>query len=298
MSVLSLEQFIADHAVASQVALFVGLITSLWFAELWIARGRVDGKWRHGGINGAFILIALPVQLVMTTLLAGVSLWVVTHNWGLIRFLPGGDVPWFHYLVLFFLLDFCDYLYHRMMHRVAPFWRFHLVHHSDHIVDVTTTVREHPGETVVRMSLLCLWTFLLGVSFGVLLFRQTVETLANLFAHTSLRLPPRLARVIGWIFITPNLHHVHHHPRRPFTDCNYGDVFSIWDRLCGTYREMPEGRSEYGLDTHPHIGADTPFLKIIAMGFQDPARSATALRAPVLGEPVPVLVVERNGESG
>ncbi|PIH02801.1 hypothetical protein CS542_03340 [Pedobacter sp. IW39] len=38
----------------------------------------------------------------------------------------------------------------------------------------------------------------------------------------------------GLLFITPNLHHVHHHFELPYTDCNYGDVFSIWDRLFGT----------------------------------------------------------------
>jgi sterol desaturase/sphingolipid hydroxylase (fatty acid hydroxylase superfamily) len=296
MSAASLQQLLASHGVAFQVALFVFVSTSLWMVELWVARGTAIGKWQHGGVNAAFILVALPVELLMTTLLAGVSQWAVSNDWGIIHFLPFQHVAWFRYVVLFFLLDFGDYLYHRVMHRIGFFWRFHLVHHTDPVLDVSTTVREHPGETFVRMGLLCLWTFLLGASFGVLVLRQTVETLANLLAHTSLRLPPRAARILGWLFITPNIHHVHHHPRQPFTDCNYGDVFSIWDRLCGTYCELREDQTEYGLDTHPHIAPSTPFLEIVALGFQDPAVSASAPRTPVLDGIAPVLVAETADE--
>jgi sterol desaturase/sphingolipid hydroxylase (fatty acid hydroxylase superfamily) len=63
-------------------------------------------------------------------------------------------------------------------------------------------------------------------------------------------LPAVPARVLGWVFITPNLHHTHHHARLPGTNCNYGDVFSIWDRLFGTYVDMPSEDTVFGLDTH------------------------------------------------
>jgi sterol desaturase/sphingolipid hydroxylase (fatty acid hydroxylase superfamily) len=36
------------------------------------------------------------------------------------------------------------------MHAWPPMWRVHQIHHSDPFVDVTTTYRTHPVETVWR----------------------------------------------------------------------------------------------------------------------------------------------------
>ena len=165
------------------------------------------------------------------------------------------------------LLDLCDYLYHRIMHHVPTLWRFHLVHHTDQVVDSSTTVREHPGESLVRGSFLVLWTFLLGASFEVLLMRQTAETVSAVLAHSALRLPPRIGRVAGWLFITPNLHHVHHHFELPYTNCNYGGVFSVWDRLFGTFAELSEVDTVFGLDTHMAPAPTQAFGCLIAMPF-------------------------------
>src|SRR5213078_796824 len=49
------------------------------------------------------------------------------------------------------ILDFsAGYLAHRALHLFPVLWRFHRVHHSDDFVDVTTTYRTHPVETVWR----------------------------------------------------------------------------------------------------------------------------------------------------
>jgi len=46
------------------------------------------------------------------------------------------------------------------------------------------------------------------------------------------------------------MHHVHHHYRQPYSDMNYGNIFSFWDRLCRTYIEVDNDKLVYGLDTH------------------------------------------------
>ena len=104
-------------------------------------------------------------------------------------------------------------------------------------------------ETLIRNGFLMLWVLLCGASVEILILRQSVETVANIFAHTSLRLRPRPARMLGWLFITPNLHHAHHHFQMPATNCNYGDVFSIWDRLFGTFINLSREETVFGLDT-------------------------------------------------
>jgi sterol desaturase/sphingolipid hydroxylase (fatty acid hydroxylase superfamily) len=153
------------------------------------------------------------------------------------------------------------------MHQVPVLWRFHLVHHTDEAIDVSTTVREHPGETAARNAFLILWVFLCGASLEVLILRQTVETVSNILAHTTFRLSSRPARVLGWFLITPNLHHVHHHCRCPFTDRNYGDVLSVWDRLFGTFANLALHETEFGLDTHPSRPGAHGFLRALAMPF-------------------------------
>jgi sterol desaturase/sphingolipid hydroxylase (fatty acid hydroxylase superfamily) len=44
------------------------------------------------------------------------------------------------------------------------------------------------------------------------------------------------------------MHRIHHHITRPQTDSNYGNIFSFWDRLLGTYNYTPMSEITYGLD--------------------------------------------------
>ena len=44
------------------------------------------------------------------------------------------------------------------------------------------------------------------------------------------------------------MHRIHHHIKRPQTDSNYGNIFSFWDRLLGTYNYTPMNEIVYGLD--------------------------------------------------
>jgi len=121
---------------------------------------------------------------------------------------------------------------------------------------------------------LILWVVLCGASVGALVLRQTVQTFFNIFQHTSFRLPGALARAMGWLFITPNLHHAHHHSRLPGTDCNYGDVFSLWDRMFGTFVDISAEETEFGLDTHKADGASTNVLQLL--GFRAPLSDSPA----------------------
>jgi len=223
--------------------------------------------------------------------------WVTSHHWGVIYLLPNSSNPWIKYGLMFLMLDFLDYVYHRAMHRIPTLWRFHLVHHTDRTLDVSTTLREHPGETVLRNCFLLAWVFLCGATFGVLILRQTGQTLFNILSHTSFRLPPLPARVLGLVFITPNLHHVHHHYKLPYTDRNYGDIFSIWDRLFGTFRELSVENTRFGLDTHMNEAISNSFSGILLMPWRTKKKRAsytlqrpiqTVNEPPVFSSPLPI----------
>jgi sterol desaturase/sphingolipid hydroxylase (fatty acid hydroxylase superfamily) len=81
-------------------------------------------------------------------------------------------------------------------------------------------------------------------------------------------LPHRLNKIVGLVFITPNLHHVHHHYQLPYTDCNYGDVLSIWDHLFGTFTELEKEETVFGVDTHLSPAVNSRFVNVLKIPFQ------------------------------
>ncbi|MBI3675239.1 MAG: sterol desaturase family protein [Proteobacteria bacterium] len=259
-------RFLIDDAYSTQVFLFALFTVSIWTVERAATGETTFAKLKHTSVNGLFLFFVVPVQLLMMVLCMACAKWVTEHHWGLVYLLATAENPWIKYGAMFFALDFLDYVYHTAAHRIPVLWRFHSVHHMDQVVDVSTTFREHPGETFVRIVFLMLWVLLCGACGPVLILRQTVQTFANVLAHTSLQLPAGPARVLGWFFITPNLHRAHHHFQRPATNCNFGDVFSIWDRLFRTQLRLPHHQIRVGLDTHLDGTLDAALLRILVRG--------------------------------
>jgi len=264
----NLHHFFSVHEDAAQIILYATIITSLWFAEILVSADSLRTKFRHSSVNLLFICTALPVQLLLTTFIVIMSKWTNLHHWGLLNLVHWHTKGWMYYIVAFVLLDLCEYAYHVIMHKTDALWKFHLVHHSDLKVDVSTTTREHPGETFVRTCFLILWVTMLGPVIGVLIVRQIFQSFSNIAAHTEFRLSDRANKIVGSIFITPNLHHVHHHYRLPYTDCNYGDVLSIWDRLFGTFGELDREDTCFGIDTHMDEKINGRFLNVVKIPFQ------------------------------
>ena len=261
------KSFFITHPSSVQILIFGGLITSLWLAEGLILAIPVRKKWQHTFTNMLFIVTALPVQLFMTMFVLVEAAWITQSHLGLLNLLPLHQSILVKYLIGFIILDFCEYLYHVIMHKVKVLWKFHLVHHTDQKLDVSTTVREHPGETFLRMCFLMLWIGITGASYELLLLRQTIQTVSNITSHTQFRLSDGMDKWLGLIFVTPNIHHVHHHYQLPYTDCNYGDVLSVWDRIFGTYGKLKPDDTVFGIDTHPDKNVCRSFVKVLQIPF-------------------------------
>lgn len=244
----NLASYLAEHAFSTQFFIYAAIMIGMWVWEK-IATGEAAAeKWRHSAQNGIFVLTALPIQIVMMQLCMALADYVARHHWGLVHLFADAENPWIKYGAMFVFLDFLDYVYHLAMHKLPLFWRFHRLHHTEQRLDVSTTVREHPGETFIRNCFLILWVLICGASIEVLILRQSLESLANILAHTSFRLPAPWARIVAYVFVTPNFHHVHHHFQRPATNRNYGDVFTLWDRAFGTFFELSREETIFGLD--------------------------------------------------
>lgn len=242
---------ITDASSLIQAVLFVIIFSTLWNIENLIGLTRNYRKWRHALTNSVFILTSLPVQFLLGLAFATTTHWTAEKQFGLIHWMAGRSNPAAIFAASLVLLDLSEYAYHRIMHRYALLWRFHLVHHSDQVVDVSTVLREHPAETTVRLLNTLFWTFLLGVPVWCLVFRQILQVVFTVGTHSNFRLPGRVDKVLSWVFVTPNMHHVHHHFQQPYTDRNFGDILSIWDRLFGTFALLGAREVVFGVDTCP-----------------------------------------------
>jgi sterol desaturase/sphingolipid hydroxylase (fatty acid hydroxylase superfamily) len=134
-------------------------------------------------------------------------------------------------------------------------WGFHMVHHSDIHVDTTTANRHHPGESVFRAVFTLLAVWIIGAPIWMVMMYQSISVVLSQFNHANITLPAKIDQMISWIIVSPNMHKIHHHYLQPETDSNYGNIFSIWDRLFGTYRKMDLSKLKYGLDILPDSDA-------------------------------------------
>lgn len=96
---------------------------------------------------------------------------------------------------------------------------------------------------------------------------QSLSVVLTQFNHSNMTMPPWLDRALGVVFCTPNIHRVHHHYRQPYTDSNYGNIFSFWDRLFGTFVQADNQKLVYGLDTHMDAQASDSVLHMLKMPF-------------------------------
>lgn len=232
--------------------ILIGGISFFWFLEGLIPVRRMRyRKWRHALPNFFFTLTTIVLNFSLAFLLLFTSDWVELHSFGLLHLV---DMPlWLFVLLGVLLLDFIGaYLAHWVEHCVKPLWMIHLVHHSDHYVDTTTANRHHPLESLVRFAFTLLGVFVLGTPIGVVMLYQSLSVVLSQFNHANIQLPPRVDKLLSYVLVTPHMHKVHHHHVLPYTDSNYGNIFSIWDRLLGTYKNMAAERIIYGVDVFPN----------------------------------------------
>ena len=159
---------------------------------------------------------------------------------------------WADVIISLLLLDLIGaYLVHFIQHKIPWMWKFHLVHHSDMNVDVTTGLRHHPGETVFRIIFTIIGVFVSGASIGMVMLYQSLSVLFAHITHANISIPKKIDAILSYVLVTPNMHKIHHHYEMPLTDSNYGNIFSIWDRLFNTFSFINKQKSVvYGIDTY------------------------------------------------
>lgn len=246
-----------------RLAAFLGGL-GLWaLAEaLWPRRPRRIARLQRWPTNLAIMALGGAVVRLISAaavplIAVAVAVWAESRGLGLFNVLalPGAV----EVVAAVLILDLAIWAQHVAFHHFPLLWRLHRVHHADRELDVTSGLRFHPAEIAASMLIKCLLVLALGAApLAVLLFEVILNGCA-MFNHANLRLAPKLDGALRRLIVTPDLHRVHHSilPHEQFS--NFGFNLSIWDRLFGLLRDVPEGGQlgmTIGVAEHQHDGPD------------------------------------------
>ena len=160
---------------------------------------------------------------------------------------PSGWPTW---VIAFIAIDFAGYWNHRLSHHVNLFWNSHVIHHSSEEFNLACALRQSISNLIGYTAILLLPAALLGVPYQVIAVLAPLHLFGQFWYHTQ-----HIGK-LGWleyILITPSQHRVHHAINKEYIDKNLGQIFSVWDRLFGTFQEELE-------EVPPRYGALKPAL--------------------------------------
>ena len=250
--------------------ILVGGITFFWILEGALPLFNFKyKKWKHAFPNLFFTATTVIINFTLAFLLLGTSDWVQINNFGIINWLP--ELPlWLYILSGILLLDFFSaYLAHYTEHKIKPLWMIHLVHHSDHKVDTTTANRHHPLESIIRFVFTLFGVFIVGAPIAIVMIYQSMSLVFTQFNHANIKMSKSLDKLLSYVIVSPDMHKVHHHNLLPYTDANFGNIFSIWDRLFGTHMHLDREKIVYGVDTFPDEKINSSLKELLKQPFQE-----------------------------
>ncbi len=249
--------------------ILIGGISLFWFLEGITPLVHFNyQKWHHALPNFFFTLTTVVINFALAFMLLQTSDWTIDHSFGLLQWIP--HLPlWGEVVLGVLLLDFLGaYLPHYTEHKIKPLWMIHLVHHSDPTVDTTTANRHHPLESIVRFAFTLLGVFILGTSIGIIMMYQALSVFSTQFSHANIKLPKKIDQWISYFIVSPDMHKIHHHYRLPYTDTNFGNIFSIWDRILGTFSSFEREKIVYGVDVFPDEKKNTHIGSLLKQPFE------------------------------
>lgn len=137
-----------------------------------------------------------------------------------------------YFVMLFFLLDFLEYWFHRLSHTIPLFWAAHKVHHQSNEFNLTVGLRTSFLVPLLNAPFYGLLPLIGFHPLHVLLF-VFLQGVYQLAIHTRY-----IKKHWLWdrIIVTPSVHRVHHGVNKVYHDKNYGKVLVLWDQLFGTWK--------------------------------------------------------------
>lgn len=253
-------------------ALTVTLLWEMWFPRREPAAPRAK-RWRLNflllAVNMLVLYAIVPLTTVTLALVAG------SAGWGLFNQVPMPSAAVLASSML--LMDLARYGQHYLLHRMPLLWRMHRVHHADPDLDVTTSLRFHPLETLTGVLTDALVIVAFGVPALAVVLYRLARVAASTIVHGNVSMPPRVDRWLRLLLVTPDMHRIHHSMLECEQRCNLSGGLSWWDYLFGTYVGTPA--SDYqtmrlGLSGYSEARASS-LRAVLLDPFVDPATTSS-----------------------
>jgi sterol desaturase/sphingolipid hydroxylase (fatty acid hydroxylase superfamily) len=237
-------------------------ITFFWIIEGYYTFYKNPGsKWKHAKTNFILLVLVLIINSLFGVALTLVDGWLASSGIGVLNMF---ETPlWVKLIISILVLDFTSqYLVHFLLHKVRWMWRLHIVHHTDQHVDVTTGTRHHPLDFLIRETFALGVVILMGMPISFYFLYRMITIPFTYFNHANISLPLWLDKGLSYVIVSPNMHKFHHHYELPWTDSNYGNVLSIWDRIFGTFTYDDPSKIVYGLDSANHTDDEDVMVQL------------------------------------
>jgi sterol desaturase/sphingolipid hydroxylase (fatty acid hydroxylase superfamily) len=179
-----------------------------------------------------------------------------------------GTLPLYGKIALGFLVcDLAVYTIHRLEHKFPFLWRFHQVHHSDSQLDLSSHIRKHPLCGIYATLIFVVFMLVFGFPLISFFAYNIVGDSMGFLSHSGFAFPTWFYKLLERLcLISPRNHELHHSVNRREHDSNYGQVFSIWDHLFGTYQNHPHHQIELGLSNIPKEKQN--FMSLLLLPFK------------------------------
>ena len=231
----------------NQNYLIIGLLVFFFSLEQILKTPfQFKNRGQHLFQNILFQISLTALNIFFVTLQVYCIDWLNSHQIGLLYLV---ELPfWTKLIISVALYDLTTYWIHRASHVFPLLWRLHRVHHSDTTMDSSTVFRFHPLEIImIYQTGNIITAALFGTDVLSMVLYYFIVYIFFFFEHSNLSYPNWINKTLGLFLVMPDHHRVHHHQEQYYTDSNFADIFRIWDRIFGTFKELGIEKMKYGL---------------------------------------------------
>ena len=228
-----------------QYVIVIYITVFLTLESFWPYTKNRKNRVMHLLNNSGLLLIATVINFFISFILINWVEYIDRNKIGLMNlFNLSPTVKAFSGVII---IDMGNYFIHRILHKSKFLWRFHRVHHSEIEMDCSTSFKFHPIETVIVLPAQLTVIGLFGISFPAIIIFNALILPVFFILHSNLNYPKWVEKIFNPVFSTPDFHRVHHSDEQKYTDSNYGDIFSLWDRIFGTFQKVNPQNIHFGL---------------------------------------------------
>ena len=229
----------AGVTTAACLLILLGFEEVLPYRRDWSIRGDRE-IWRDlghavlytslgGNVAQLAILSALPAALSRLGFAGGLAIW------------PSSSPLLVQVVAVIVLGDLFMYWYHRLAHTVPWLWPLHAIHHTPIRLHALKGPRHHVIYFAGIGVLVWAPLLLIGVPPQLVTWQFVSVVVLGSLAHANIAF--RIPAFVHRVFVTPDVHRIHHSIDGREGNSNYSTVFPIWDLLFGSYIDPKIGRA-------------------------------------------------------